>query len=151
MYKFINNQKICLLLSLSLSFMLLLTTCANAKDVFSNIENIKSFNCKGKLVSGSINEYNNFSLHYTFKNGKLYGSNMHTLFGDAARHHDTVYRLKITDDYITFKERLVKFEVGRYLQVKINRKNGEFTAEAKNDYNAFSKRANLKGVCSVSK
>ena len=73
MYKFINNQKICLLLSLS--FMLLLTTCANAKDVFSNIENIKSFTCKGTLVSGSINEYNNFTLQYTFKNGKLYGHN----------------------------------------------------------------------------
>ena len=147
MCKFINNHKICLLLS----FMLLLPTYTNAKDVFSNIENIKSFSCKGKLVSGSINEYNNFTLHYTFKNGKLYGSNMHTLFGDEARHLDTVYRLKITDDYITFKERLVKFEVGRYLQVKINRKNGEFTAEAKNDYDVFYKRADVKGVCSVSK
>lgn len=147
MCKFINNYKIALLLS----SVLLLTTSVNAKDVFSNIENIKSFNCKGKLVSGSINEYNNFTLHYTFKNGKLYGSNMHALFGDEARHHDTVYRLKITDDYIAFKERLVKFEVARYLQVKINRKNGEFTAEAKNDYNAFHRRANSKGVCSVSK
>ena len=77
---------------------------------------------------------------------------MHKLFGDEARHHDTVYRLKITDDYITFKERLVKFEVGRYLKVKINRKNGEFTAEAKNDYSStVYRRANTKGVCSVSK
>ena len=148
MYKFINNHKSYFLLT----FIVLLTTCANAKDVFSNIENIKSFNCKGKLVSGSINEYNNFTLNYTFKNGKLYGSNMHMLFGDEARHHDTVYRLKITDDYITFKERLVKFEVARYLKVKINRKNGEFTAETKNEYgNTAYKRANTKGVCSVSK
>ena len=148
MYKFINNHTICLLLS----FMLLLTACANAKDVFSDIENIKSFKCKGKLVSGSINEYNNFALQYTFKNGKLYGSNMHTLFKDEARHHDTVYRLKITDDYITFKERLIKFEVARYLQVKIDRKTGKFTAEAKNEYASTSyKRANIEGVCSVSK
>ena len=79
-------------------------------------------------------------------------SNMHKLFGDEARHHDTVYRLKITDDYITFKERLVKFEVARYLKVKISRKNGEFTAEAKNDYiSTVFKRANTKGVCSVLK
>ena len=147
MHKLINNRKICLLLS----FILLLAACANAKDVFSNMDNIKSFKCKGKLVSGSINEYKNFTLYYTFKNGKLYGSNMHKLFGDEARHHDTVYRLKIKDDYITFKERLVKFEVARYLKVKINRKNGEFTAEAKNEYSAFHKRANTKGVCSVSK
>ena len=103
-------------------------------------------------MSGSINEYNNFTLYYTFKNGKLYASNMHRMFGDEARHLDTVYRLKIKDDYITFKERLVKFEVGRYLQVKINRKNGEFTAEAKNEYDLFYKRrASSKGVCSVSK
>jgi hypothetical protein len=147
MYKLINNHKICLLLS----FILLLTTCANAKEVFSNIENIKSFKCKGKRVSGSINEYQNFTLSYTFKNGKLYGSNMHALFKDEARHHDTVYRLKIKDDYITFKERLVKFEVARYITVKINRKSGEFTAEAKNDYNAFYKKASTKGVCSVTK
>ena len=148
MCKFNNYQKICLVLS----FMLLLTTCANAKDVFSNIENIKSFSCKGKLVSGSINEYNNFTLYYTFKNGKLYATNMRRMFGDEARHLDTVYRLKIKDDYITFKERLVKFEVGRYLQVKINRKTGEFTAEAKNEYDLFYKRrANSKGVCSVSR
>ena len=147
MYKFINNRKICLLLS----FILLLTAYANAKDVFSNIENIKTFKCKGKLVSGSINEYTDFTLNYTFKDGKLYGSNMHTLFGDEERHHDTVYRLKIKDDYITFKERLVKFQVAHYLQVKINRKNGEFTAEAKNEYDVFYKRANTKGVCTVSK
>ena len=40
------------------------------------------------------------------------------LFGDEAKHHDTVYRLKIKDDYITFKERLVKFEVA---PLKVNR------------------------------
>ena len=148
MYKFFNYHKICLLLT----FMLLLPTYTNAKDVFSNIENIKSFSCKGKLVSGSINEYNNFTLYYTFKNGKLYATNMRRMFGDEARHLDTVYRLKIKDDYITFKERLVKFQVARYLQVKINRKNGEFTAEAKNEYDLFYKRrASSKGVCSVSR
>lgn len=148
MYKFVNNHKICLLLS----FVLLLTACASAKDVFSNMENIKSFKCKGKRVSGSIDEYKNFTLNYTYKNGKLYATNMHKLFGDEAKHHDTVYRLKIKDDYITFKERLVKFEVARYLTVKINRKNGEFTAEAKNEYASTAyKRANTKGFCSVTK
>lgn len=148
MCKFINNHKICLVLA----FMLLLTNCANAKDVFSNMDNIKSFTCKGKRVSGSINEYKNVTLRYTYKNGKLYATNMHKIFGDAERHHDTVYRVKIKDDSITFKERLVKFEVARYLQVKIDRKTGKFTAEAKNEYASTSyKRANIEGVCTVSK
>ena len=148
MRKFINNHNVCLLLS----FMLLLTICANASNVFSNMETIKSFKCKGKRVSGSIDEYKNFTLNYTFKDGKLYALNMHKIFKDEAKHHDTVYRLKIKDDYISFKERLVKFEVARYLQVKIDRKTGKFTAEAKNEYGSFAnKKASLEGICSVSK
>ena len=60
-----------------------------------------------------------------------------------------VLKLKISDDYITFKERLYKFEASYYTWVKINRETGEFWLNAKNDYGFFYKRANVKGNCSI--
>ena len=135
--------------SLLLLFIFLMTTTANAQDMFSDINSINSFKCTGNIISGSINEYNNPTLHYTFKKGKLYSSNLNTLFGDITKKEKKVLKLKISDDYITFKECLYKFEASYYTWVKINRETGEFWLNAKNDYGFFFKRANVKGNCSI--
>ena len=134
---------------LSLSFIFTIATAANAQNVFSDIDSINSFKCTGNLISGSINEYDNSTLHYTNKNGKLYSSNLNTLFGDITKSPKKVLKLKISDDHITFKERLYKLEGVYYIWIKINRETGEYLLNAKNDYGFFFKRANVKGNCSI--
>lgn len=121
----------------------------NSEYVFANIENINTFKCTGNRISGSIKEYDNFTNEYTFKDGEIYSTNMHAKFGDITKNPKKVLRLKITDDYITFKERLMKFEGTYYAWSKINRKTGEYFLNAKNDYGYWFKRANAKGICTV--
>ena len=88
-------------------------------------------------------------MYYTFKDDKLYSSNLNTLFGDITKKPKKVLKLKVSDDYITFKEHLYKFEASYYMWVKIDRKTGEYLLNAKNDYGFFFKRANVKGKCSI--
>lgn len=132
-----------------LLFIFLIANTANAQYIFSDIDSINSFKCTGNLISGSINEYNNSTLYYTFKDDNLYSSNLNTLFGDITKKPKKVLKLKVSDDYITFKERLYKFEASYYMWVKIDRKTGEYLLNAKNDYGFFFKRANVKGKCSI--
>lgn len=132
-----------------LLFIFLIANTANAQYIFSDIDSINSFKCTGNLISGSINEYNNSTLYYTFKDDNLYSSNLNTLFGDITKKPKKVLKLKVSDDYITFKERLYKFEASYYMWVKIDRKTGEYFLNAKNDYGFFFKRANVKGKCSI--
>lgn len=132
-----------------LLFIFLIANTANAQYIFSDIDSINSFKCTGNLISGSINEYNDSTLYYTFKDDKLYSSNLNTLFGDITKKPKKVLKLKVSDDYITFKERLYKFEASYYMWVKIDRKTGEYLLNAKNDYGFFFKRANVKGKCSI--
>lgn len=132
-----------------LLFIFLIANTANAQYIFSDIDSINSFKCTGNLISGSINEYNDSTLYYTFKDDKLYSSNLNTLFGDITQKPKKVLKLKVSDDYITFKERLYKFEASYYMWVKIDRKTGEYLLNAKNDYGFFFKRANVKGKCSI--
>lgn len=134
---------------LLLLFIFLIANTANAQYIFSDIDSINSFKCTGNLISGSINEYNDSTLYYTFKDDKLYSSNLNTLFGDITKKPKKVLKLKVSDDYITFKERLYKFEASYYMWVKIDRKTGEYLLNAKNDYGFFFKRANVKGKCSI--
>ena len=130
-------------------FIFAIVATANAQNIFSDINSIGSFKCTGNIINGSINEYDNSTLHYTFKNGKLYSSNLNILFGDVTKKPKKVLKLKISDDYITFKERLYKFEGSYYIWIKINRETGEYLLNAKNDYGFFFKRANVKGICSI--
>lgn len=132
-----------------LLFIFLIANTANAQYIFSDIDSINSFKCTGNLISGSINEYNDSTLYYTFKDDKLYSSNLNTLFGDITKKPKKVLKLKVSDDYITFKERLYKFEASYYMWVKIDRKTGEYLLNAKNDYGFFFKRVNVKGKCSI--
>jgi len=127
----------------------LFVTAANAENVFSDIKSINKIKCSGTLVSGSINEYDNAVQYYTFKDDKIYSSNLNNLFGNITKPPKKVLKLKISDDYITFKERLYKFEGAYYKWVKIDRKTGEYVFNAKNDYGFFFKRANVKGTCSI--
>lgn len=132
-----------------LLFIFLIANTVNAQYIFSDIDSINSFKCTGNLISGSINEYNDSTLYYTFKDDKLYSSNLNTLFGDITKKPKKVLKLKVSDDYITFKEHLYKFEASYYMWVKIDRKTGEYLLNAKNDYGFFFKRANVKGKCSI--
>ena len=128
---------------------LLFANTTMAQSIFSDINSIDKIKCTGTKISGSIDEYDNVTLEYTFKDGKIYSPNLNNLFGNIAKNPKKVKRLKITDDYITFKDSLSRFEAAYFMWVKIDRKTNEFTLNAKNDYGFFFKRANVKGVCSA--
>ena len=122
---------------------------AFAKGDFSDIDSIHTIKCTGNSENGSINDYDKVTDYYTFKNGEIYSSNLNNLYGDLTKDPKKVLKLKITDDYITFKDRLIKFEVTYYKWVKIDRKTGEYAFNAKNDYGYFYKKANVRGKCTV--
>lgn len=128
---------------------LLFANTTMAQSIFSDINSIDKIKCTGTKVSGSIDEYDNVTLEYIFKDGKIYSPNLNNLFGNITKNPKKVKRLKITDDYITFRDSLSRFEAAYYMWVKIDRKTNEFTLNAKNDYGFFFKRANAKGICST--
>lgn len=128
---------------------LILFNTAHAEIVIGDINNINTVKCTGTMVSGSINQYENATFEYIFKDGKIFSPNLNNLFGNITKEPKKVMRLKITENYITFKDRLYKMEASYYAWAKIDRKTGEFLLNAKNEYGFFFKRANIKGVCVV--
>ncbi len=134
--------------SLVVSIFLFMNT-AMAQSIFTDLNNIDKIKCTGTRINGSIEAYENVTLNYIFKDNEIYSPNLHNLFGDITKKPKKVKRLKITDDYITFKDSLSRFEAAYYMWVRIDRKTNEFTLNAKNDYTVFYKRANVKGTCSI--
>ena len=130
-------------------FLILLTNTTLAQNIFSDISNIDTIECTGTKVNGSIDAYNNVTLDYIFKDDKIYSPNLNNLFGNITKNPKKVKKLKITDDYITFRDSLSGFEAAYYMWVKIDRKTDEFVLNAKNDYGFFFKRANVKGTCTI--
>ncbi len=134
-------------------FVLFLANIAFSEEskIISDINTIKKLKCTVNLLNGSIDEYDNTVDYYTFQNDNIYSSNLNNLFGDITKDPKKVLKLKITDDYITFKDRLYKFEGSYYKWIKINRNTGEYIFSAKNDFGFFFKRANCKGFCTIEK
>lgn len=132
-----------------LLFLFILTLPANAKGSFSNIDSINSFRCKGKFIDGTIDEHKNATYRYTVKDSKIYASNLEKMYSKKSKKPKKVLKLKIEDDYITFKERYVKFQAAYYMWFKIDKKTGKFTMNAKNDYGYFYKKANVEGKCVI--
>lgn len=142
------KNKIIILLIFIVNIVIALPSFAQ-KDVIDNLKSGMTIKCKGKIISGSIDAYKEVTDYYKYENGKIYSKNLLYMFGDITKPARKVKKLKITDDYITFKDRLYKFEGFYYKWVQINRHSGQYLLNAKNDFGFFFKRANVEGVCSI--
>ena len=130
--------------------------CSNlciAKDKIYTTENGTKLKCTATKDSGTYYEYNNgLTDYYEFKNGKLYSQNLSKMFGNP-NYKRKVLKLKITDDTITFKDRLYRWGASHYKWVTIDRHTGKYTYEAKKQYNWawYYQKAYGSGSCEIVK
>ncbi len=136
---------------LFLAMVLLIATGSKcfASDAIYTTKDGTTMMCVGQRVSGSIDEYINVTDYYTFRNGKIYSKNLINMYGNINKNPKKVLRLKITDDTISFKDRLIGAWVGNYKWVKINRHTGLYTFNAKKDFATWYRVANVSGYCKI--
>ncbi len=120
-----------------------------ASDVIYSVKDGTTLMCTGQRVSGSIYEYLNVVDYYTFRDGKIYSKNLINLYGNINKDAKKVMRLKISNDTISFKDRLLGAWVGNYKWVKINRHTGQYTFNAKKDFGTWYRVANVSGFCKI--
>ncbi len=125
-----------------------------SKDVIYTTADGTRLKCTAKKNISSIKEYgNNITDYYTFKNGKIYSDNLNKVFGTKERAPKRVWRLKITDKEITFKDRIYLFKASHYKWVTIDRKTGKYTFDGKKQYNWmwYFQQINANGYCRIVK
>ena len=134
-----------------LLLVLIVLTCARcyAMDAIYTVKTGTTLMCTGQRVSGSIDEYLTVVDYYTFRDGKIYSKNLINMYGNINKDAKKVMRLKITDDTISFKDRLIGAWVGNYKWVKINRHTGLYTFNAKKDFSTWYRVANVSGYCKI--
>ena len=122
-----------------------------ASDVIPSLENGMVLKCVAKRDNGTYYEYKNgHTDYYEYKNGKLYSQNLSKMFGNP-NYKRKVLKLNISDNTITFKDRLYRWGASHYKWVTINRKTGKYSYDAKKQYNWawYFQKAEGHGTCSI--
>ena len=94
--------------------------------------------CTANTRNGSLKEYKgSITDYYTFKNGKLYSDNLGRMFNSTNKEPKLkrVWKLRISDNEITFKDRLYKLAFSHYKFVTIDKKTGRYDFVAKKQFN----------------
>lgn len=130
--------------------------CANvvmAQDAIYTTADGTKLKCTATRDSGTYYEYKDGLVdYYDFKKGKLYSSNLSKKFGNP-NYKKRVMKLNITEDSISFKDRLYRWGASHYKWVDIDRHTGNYTFEAKKQYNWawYYQKAYGKGTCEIVK
>lgn len=101
-----------------------------------------------KSYTNSDNGYKGYA-YQSLDDGKIYSKNLINLYGNINKDAKKVMRLKISNDTISFKDRLLGAWVGNYKWVKINRHTGQYTFNAKKDFGTWYRVANVSGFCKI--
>ena len=133
--------------------LLLITNTAFASAIYTTADGTR-LKCTSTMQRGSLTEYKNKTTvdYYIFKNGELYSDNLSKMFGNPQKPPKHVYNLQVSNQYITFKDRLYRWSAFHYKWVTINRQNGSYYFEAKKDCNWFHyQKAYNNGKCQIIK
>jgi hypothetical protein len=103
-----------------------------ADKVIPTLEDGTILRCDATKSSGTIKEYTSFTDFYEVKDGKIYSQNLSKMFGNP-NYKKKVMKLKITEDTISFKDRLYRWKASYYKWVTIDRNTGKYTFKAKRE------------------
>ena len=135
--------------------LLFVTNTANAANAIYTTANGTRLKCTSTMQRGSLQEYRNRTTvdYYIFKDGMIYSANISKKFGNPQKPPKHVYKLQITNNYITFKDRLYRWKACHYKFVTINSKTGAYSFVAKRDYNwaFYYQKAYNNGMCKIIK